>query len=169
MGQTLENNSPGGRKYTDFVNAEIEIVFFFGFIISYFFYFTLCIYDGGLQKRQVIVTSLGGCCRHSGRVPHSPDFWSSCNVRGKMREEEVDDDKGMVNDVQGVQNLGGRDVKLDEGRDFCLCDGVGVDGSGGSVRVDDGGGSGLFWSGGGGMFGSGRHFYVGWGFCGGCG
>ena len=29
---------------------------------------------------------------------------------GKMREGEVDDDKGMVNDVEGVQNQGGREM-----------------------------------------------------------
>ena len=103
MGQT------GEKKYTVFVNAEMEIVFFFGFIIFYF-YFILCILDGGLQKRHVTVTSLGRCCRHSGGALQSPDCWSSCSVRGKMREGEVDYDKGMVNDVKGVQNLGGREI-----------------------------------------------------------
>ena len=60
-----------------------------------------------LLKRQVIVTSLGYCCRQSGRPP-SPDCWSSCNVRGKMGEDE----KGMVIEVEDmvcVQNVGGKD------------------------------------------------------------
>ena len=38
-----------------------------------------------------------------------------------MREGWVDDDKGMVNDVEGVQNLGERDVKLHrEGSSVCV-------------------------------------------------
>ena len=42
-----------------------------------------------------------------------------------------------------------RDVKLLEGKDFCLC------GGGGSGGVDDDGASDYFWSGGGGLFRSG--------------
>ena len=47
---------------------KMECVFFVGFIIFCFLFFIsfLCILDGGLQKHQVIVTSLGCCCRHSG-------------------------------------------------------------------------------------------------------
>ena len=45
-----------------------------------------------------------------------------------------------------------RDVKLLEGKDFCLCGGGGGGGSGG---VDDDGASDYFWSGGGGLFRSG--------------
>ena len=48
-------------------------------------------------------------------------------MRGKMREGEMDDDRGMVNEVESVQKLCRR----------------GIDGSGGS------GGSGVFMSGGG--------------------
>ena len=65
--------------------------------------------SGGLQNCQVMVISLGRCCRHCGVVPKSPDCWSSCNVRAKMREGGVDDGKGMVSDVEGVQSLGGRE------------------------------------------------------------
>ena len=36
-------------------------------------------------------------------VPQSPDCWSSCNIQRKMREGALDDDKGMVIDVEGVQ------------------------------------------------------------------
>ena len=46
-----------------------------------------------------------------------------------------------------------RDVKLLEGKDFCLCGGGG--GGGGSGGVDDDGASDYFWSGGGGLFRSG--------------
>ena len=45
-----------------------------------------------------------------------------------------------------------RDVKLLEGKDFCLCGGGGGGGSGG---VDDDGASDYFWSGRGGLFRSG--------------
>ena len=62
---------------------------------------------------------------------------------GKDEGGWVDDGKGMVNDVEVVQSLGGGggDVKFYEGRDFYLCVGGGVDGSGGSIGVDDSGGS----------------------------
>ena len=52
-----------------------------------------------LQKRQVIVTSLGCCGRLSG-VPssESPNCWSSYNVRGKMGQDEMEDERGMVID-----------------------------------------------------------------------
>ena len=52
-----------------------------------------------------MVTSLGHCCWPGRRVSQSPECWSSCNVRGKMREGGEDDDKGMVNDVEGVWSL----------------------------------------------------------------
>lgn len=32
----------------------------------------------------------------------------------------MDDDKAMVDDVESVQNLGGRYAKLHEGKDFCV-------------------------------------------------
>ena len=62
--------------------------------------------------------------------------YDSGKVREKMREVEKDDDRGMVNEFEGVQNLGERDVELHEGSGFCLCGGGGVDGSGGSGVVD---------------------------------
>ena len=99
----------GQKKYTVFVNAEMKIVFFFGFII-FIFDFILFIVDSGLEKRQVIVTFLNCCCRHSGGDPQSPDCWSSCNVFRKMREGEMDDDRSMVNEVEGVWNLVRREM-----------------------------------------------------------
>ena len=32
----------------------------------------------------------------------------------------MDDDKAMVDDIETVQNLGGRYAKLHEGKDFCV-------------------------------------------------
>ena len=57
-----------------------------------------------------MVTSLGCCCWPVRRVPQSPICWSSCNVRGKMREGGEDDSKGMVSNVEGVQSLGGTEM-----------------------------------------------------------
>ena len=37
-----------------------------------------------------------------------------------MSEDEMDDDKDIVNDVEGVQNLGGRDMLS------CMRDGISV-------------------------------------------
>ena len=70
---------------------------------------------------------------------------------GKMREGEVDDDKGMVNDVEAVQNQGRREMLNCFREGISVFCGGGVDGNGGSDRVD-GGDSGVFWSGGGGLF-----------------
>ena len=56
-----------------------------------------------------------------------------------MEEGEIDDDRGMVNEFESAQNLGGRYVELHEGRDFSLCGGGGVNGSGGSGGVDGSG------------------------------
>ena len=98
------------------------VIFTFIYLFIYLFIFILCILDGGLQKHQVIVTSLGRYCRRSGGVPQSPDCWSSCNVREKMREGEVDDGKGRVKDVEGVHNLGGREMLscMKEGSSVCV-------------------------------------------------
>ena len=43
-------------------------------------------------------------------------------MQGKMREGGVDDDKSMVNDVEGVQSLGGREMlsSMREGISVCL-------------------------------------------------
>ena len=98
------------------------VLSFFIFTFIYLFNFILCILDGGLQKHQVIVTSLGRYYRRSGGVPQSPDCWSSCNVQEKMREGEVDDGKGRVKDVEGVHNLGGREMLscMKEGISVCM-------------------------------------------------
>ena len=90
-----ENVSPGGRggggwfklgkkKYTVFVNKEMEIVFFFGFIFFILFY----VYIGRWSSRTL-----------------DPDCWSSCNMCGKMRAGEVDDDRGMVNNVDVCREM----------------------------------------------------------------
>ena len=50
------------------------------------------------------------CCWPSRTVSQSPDCWSSCNIRLKIREGGEDDDKGMVSDIEGVQSLGGREM-----------------------------------------------------------
>ena len=57
-----------------------------------------------------MVTSLGHCCWPVRRVPQSPICWSSCKVRGKMREGGENDSKGMVSNVEGVQSLGGTEM-----------------------------------------------------------
>ena len=66
------------------------------------------------QNRQVIVISFG-CCWYSGGAPQSPDFWSSCNVRGKMGAGRMEGDNGIViEDVCGcdMQNLAERLVLM---------------------------------------------------------
>ena len=66
------------------------------------------------QNRQVVVTSL--YCRYSESTPaRSLDCWSSCNLWGKMSEDEMEDDRGMVMEVECVvctQNLGGKLVLI---------------------------------------------------------
>ena len=57
-----------------------------------------------------MVNSLGRCCCRGRRVSQSPSCWSSCNVRGKMREGGEDNDKAMVRDVEVVRSLGGRET-----------------------------------------------------------
>ena len=41
----------------------------------------------------------------------------------------MDDDKAMVDDIETVQNLGGRYAKLHEGKDFCVVVVMGVVGA----------------------------------------
>ena len=62
------------------------------------------------------------CSNHSWGVPQSPDCGSSYNMQVKMSEDEVDDDKDIVNDVEGVQNLGGREMLscMREGISVCV-------------------------------------------------
>ena len=78
------------------------------FYFLFAFYYILCVKF--LQNHQVMVTSLGLCCWPGRRVPQSPDCWSSCNIRGKMREGGEDDDKGMFSVIEGVRSLGGREM-----------------------------------------------------------
>lgn len=135
------------------MNVEIEIVFFFGFInFCFLFYFILCIYWMVIFRNARLLSlpwvAAVGCC--SGGAAQSPICESSCNVRGNVRTGEVDDDRGMVSDVEEVLNLGGRDM-LSRMRDYCLR-GVG--------DVDGSGGSGVFTRGGGGLFRNG-FFYSG--------
>ena len=69
---------------------------------------------------------------------------------GRMSDGGVGDDRGMVNDVEGVRSLGRREFNFHEGWDLCLCgSGGGVDGSSGSSGVD---GSVVYRSSGGGLF-----------------
>ena len=68
-----------------------------------------------------MATSLGCCCWPGRRVSQSPDCWSSCNVRGKMREGGEDDDKSMVSDVEGVRSLGGRETLSSMRDGICVC------------------------------------------------
>ena len=37
-----------------------------------------------------MVTSFGCCCRYSGCASQSLDCWSSCKMRGKMGEGEME-------------------------------------------------------------------------------
>ena len=46
-----------------------------------------------------MVTSLGCWFRYSGGVPQSPDCRSSYNVRDKMGESEMEDDRGIIVEV----------------------------------------------------------------------
>ena len=61
------------------------------------------------QNGQVMVTSFGWCwC--SGETPHSPDRWSSCNVRGNIGAGVMEGDSGIVmKELCGddMRNLGG--------------------------------------------------------------
>ena len=70
------------------------------------------------QNCHVMVTSLGCCCSYKEGAPQSVTFWSSCNVRGKMGEGEMEDDIDMIMEVTFVvciQNLGGRLVLISIG------------------------------------------------------
>ena len=68
-----------------------------------------------------MVTFLGRCCWPGKRIPQSTDYWSSCNIRGKMRKGEEDDDKGMVSDVESVPSLGGREMLSSIRVEICVC------------------------------------------------
>ena len=68
-----------------------------------------------------MVTSLGCCYWPGRRVSQSPNCWSSCNVRGKMREDEEDDNKGMVSDAEDVQSLDGIETLSSMRDGICVC------------------------------------------------
>ena len=87
----------------------------------FLFFIWLLFYLLRLQNRQVMVTSLGRCCSSGTRVPQSPDCWSFCNVRGKIRECGGDDAKGIINDNEGVQSLGGRGMSRSIRDGICVC------------------------------------------------
>ena len=57
-----------------------------------------------LQKRQVMVTSFG-CCADAKGAPQSPNRWGSCKVLVKMEEGDMEDDRGMVMEVEGAWSL----------------------------------------------------------------
>ena len=67
-----------------------------------------------------------------GDAPQTPDGWISCNIRGKIGEGEIEDDRGMVMEVERVvriQNLGGRLVLIfiRAGISVCVVEGVVVE------------------------------------------
>ena len=68
-----------------------------------------------------MVTSLCPCCWFGRRVPQSPDWWCSYNVRGKMGECGEDDSQGMVSDSEGVRTLGGREMWRSIRDGICVC------------------------------------------------
>ena len=97
-------------------------LYFFGIVI--FFSPDVYIFHSGggsefvFQNCHVMVTSLGCCCSYKEGAPQSVTFWSSCNVRGKMGEGEMEDDIDMIMEVKFVvciQNLGGRLVLISIG------------------------------------------------------
>ena len=98
-----------GIRNTLCCKSRMEIYFY---LVLWFFIYLLyyILFVKFLQNCQVMVTSLGLCCWPGRRVPQSPDCWSSCNIRGKMRKDGEDDDKGMVSVTEGVQSLGGREM-----------------------------------------------------------
>lgn len=55
-----------------------------------------------LQKRRVMVTSFS-CCYAGGRgAIQSPNHWRSFKVQGKIEEGEMESDKGVMKEVEGV-------------------------------------------------------------------
>ena len=111
MGQTVRP----GKRNTLCCKSRMEMYFylilwFFIYLILWNFYFLFLLFVTCLQNHQMMVTFLGRCCWSGRWVPQSLDCWSFCNVQGKMREFGEDDAKGMVSDIKGVQNLGGREM-----------------------------------------------------------
>ena len=73
------------------------------------------------QNRQVMVASLGCCCKYRREYPPEsrlleflsgfPDCWNFLEFWGKMVEGEIEDDRGMLMKdecVFRIRNLGGR-------------------------------------------------------------
>ena len=89
-----------------------------------FFSLDLCIFHSDVgskvvfQKCQVMATSLVYCFRYSWYnwgAPQCLDYWSSCDLRGKMGEGDMESDKSMVMEdecVVFIQNLDGRLVLI---------------------------------------------------------
>ena len=81
-----------------------------------------------------------GCCCANGRgAPQSPNPWRSCKVQGKIGEDEMEDDSGMVMGVECVKPGQDGNVELDEGGYWNVGLSTGVGGScgvGGKVGVD---------------------------------
>ena len=74
--------------------------------------FRLCLFDVSylnveyLQKCLVMMTAFG-CCRADGRgASQSHNHLRSCKVWGKIGEGSMEDDRGMVMEVEGAWNLG---------------------------------------------------------------
>ena len=122
---------------------------YFSLVLSLFifiFFFILCILNGGLQKRQVIVTSLGRCCRHSGGVPPRVPIVGVPATCGK-RWRRV---RWMMTWLRRLSVCG------TWAEEMLSCSG---NGGGGSGDVDGGSGeSGVFRSSGGGLFRSGLFY-----------
>ena len=52
------------------------------------------------------MTSLGRYCRYSGGCPQCSNCWGFCNACVKVREGKMEDDRGLVKDVEGSRALG---------------------------------------------------------------
>ena len=81
----------------------------------------MCVRRWSLEH-QVTVTYFSGCYRDSRGIPQSPNCCSSYNLWGKMGESEMDDDRSMVKEVEGMWNFGRREMShyLSEGISVCV-------------------------------------------------
>ena len=52
------------------------------------------------------MTSFGHYCRYSGGCPQCPNCWSFCNAWVKVGGDKMEDDRGLVKDVEGSRDLG---------------------------------------------------------------
>ena len=53
-----------------------------------------------------MVTSFGCCCADCREALQNPNCWRSCKIWGKMGEGEIEGDKDMLMEVEGVWTLG---------------------------------------------------------------